>query len=262
MPHQNGAGPDHRGDGGEAQSSVLGWLATATDSRPHANLQLVRADLIGVDTCTAASITAHGRACVWPACATVASFAAPCSASKDRPANQHDLCRNGRRDISSLRAAWFASCLAGLRAKLTIGLRHRFAVKTWFDYHKVPTLFLVVDEDDCEIARFPSEGEATPRQRKRLLAEAQDILADRELSDMRLTHVCPDCGGHADIIGGHNSIDYVRCGACGYYGDHFEEEGVVCAIRVATEGGLRRMDEAAYEKCIAEIKARQPLASK
>jgi hypothetical protein len=44
MPHQIGAGPDHRGDGGEAQSSVLGWLATATDSRPHnTGLQLVRA---------------------------------------------------------------------------------------------------------------------------------------------------------------------------------------------------------------------------
>jgi hypothetical protein len=63
MPHQNGAGPDHRGDGGEAQSSVLGWLATATDSRPHnTKLQLVRADLIGVDTCTAAGITATGHA--------------------------------------------------------------------------------------------------------------------------------------------------------------------------------------------------------
>src|SRR5215471_15169725 len=62
MPDQNGAGPDHRGDGGEAQSSVLGWLATATDSRPHTKLQLVRADLIGADTAVAAGITATGHA--------------------------------------------------------------------------------------------------------------------------------------------------------------------------------------------------------
>jgi hypothetical protein len=62
MPHQNRAGPDHRGDGGEAQSSVLGWLATATDSRPHTKLQLVRADLVGADTAVAAGITATGHA--------------------------------------------------------------------------------------------------------------------------------------------------------------------------------------------------------
>jgi hypothetical protein len=62
MPHQNGAGPDHRGDGGEAQSSVLSWLATATDSRPHTKLQLVRADLVGADTAVAAGITATGHA--------------------------------------------------------------------------------------------------------------------------------------------------------------------------------------------------------
>ena len=62
MPHQNGAGPAHRSDGGEAQSSVLGWLATATNSRPHTKLQPVRADLIGADTAVAAGITATGHA--------------------------------------------------------------------------------------------------------------------------------------------------------------------------------------------------------
>src|SRR5262245_19289382 len=62
MPHQNGVGPDHRGDGGEAQSSVLGWLATATDSRPHTKPQLVRADLVGTDTAIAAGIRATGHA--------------------------------------------------------------------------------------------------------------------------------------------------------------------------------------------------------
>jgi len=69
-----------------------------------------------------------------------------------------------------------------------------------------PTLSLVNDEDDCELGRFPSEGEESflqelattasdagiadifarykdfreslpPRQRERLLAEAQDIIA-------------------------------------------------------------------------------------
>jgi len=58
MSHQNGAGPDHRGDGG--QSSVLGWLATVRDSRTK--LQLVRAELIGADTAVAAGITATGHA--------------------------------------------------------------------------------------------------------------------------------------------------------------------------------------------------------
>ena len=41
MPHQNGAGPAHHGDGGEAQSSVAD---TATNSRPHTKPQPVRAD--------------------------------------------------------------------------------------------------------------------------------------------------------------------------------------------------------------------------
>jgi hypothetical protein len=36
----------------------------------------------------------------------------------------------------------------------------KFTVRPWLDYHKVPTVFQVVDEDDCEVARFPSEGEA------------------------------------------------------------------------------------------------------
>jgi hypothetical protein len=92
----------------------------------------------------------------------------------------------------------------------------KFAVKTWHDYHRVPTLFFVIDEDDCELGRFPSEAEAVsnaaaleeesrflqelgmaassevadllvrhrdfleslpPQQRERLLAEAQDIIA-------------------------------------------------------------------------------------
>jgi hypothetical protein len=66
MPHQNGAGPAHRSDGGEAQSS--GWLATPTNSRPHTKPQLIRADLIGVsdligvDTAVAAGIAATGHA--------------------------------------------------------------------------------------------------------------------------------------------------------------------------------------------------------
>jgi len=93
---------------------------------------------------------------------------------------------------------------------------NKLAVKAWRDYHGVPTLFLVIDEDDCELGRFPSEAEAVskavalkeesrflqelattasdagiadifarykdfreslpPHQRERLLAEAQDII--------------------------------------------------------------------------------------
>jgi hypothetical protein len=53
---------NHRGDGGEAQSSVLGSLATATNSRPHnTRLQLVRADLVGADPAVAAGITTTGH---------------------------------------------------------------------------------------------------------------------------------------------------------------------------------------------------------
>jgi len=37
---------------------------------------------------------------------------------------------------------------------------NKFAVKAWRDYHGVPTLFLVIDEDDCELGRFLSEAEA------------------------------------------------------------------------------------------------------
>jgi hypothetical protein len=93
---------------------------------------------------------------------------------------------------------------------------NKFAVKAWRDCHGVPTLFLVIDEDECELGRFPSEAEAVskaaaledenrflpgqataasgevadifarhrdflerlpPKQRERLLAEAQDVVA-------------------------------------------------------------------------------------
>jgi hypothetical protein len=35
-----------------------------------------------------------------------------------------------------------------------------YSVKAWHDYHQQPTVFQVTDEDDCEVARFPSEVEA------------------------------------------------------------------------------------------------------
>jgi hypothetical protein len=64
----------------------------------------------------------------------------------------------------------------------------KFAVKPWLDYHRVPTLFLVVDEDDCELGRFPSEAEAA----QDVLAERDDHHAERELRDPYLK-AAPAC---------------------------------------------------------------------
>src|SRR5262249_41269737 len=57
MPHQNGAGPAHRSDGGEAQSS--GWLTTPTNSRPHTKLQPLRAAVTAGPAGTAAVTAAR-----------------------------------------------------------------------------------------------------------------------------------------------------------------------------------------------------------
>ena len=65
---------------------------------------------------------------------------------------------------------------------------NKFAVKAWRDYHGVPTLFLVIDEDECELGRFPSEAEAVSNaavfeEESRFLQElgtaasSEDILA-------------------------------------------------------------------------------------
>src|SRR5262245_19316715 len=78
MPHQNGAGPDHRGDGREAQSSV--------DSRPHTKLQLVRADLIGVDTRTATPLQVYRGAAL---ALTMRIRLAPIRGPDDRLAARH-----------------------------------------------------------------------------------------------------------------------------------------------------------------------------
>jgi ribosomal protein S27AE len=68
---------------------------------------------------------------------------------------------------------------------------------------------------------------------------------------------CPNCGGDAKIVGGHNTIDYIRCDRCGYYGDHWEEDGIVFDIPVPTVviGGnsYRRKDEDTYRRRIGEI---------
>ena len=50
---------------------------------------------------------------------------------------------------------------------------NKFAVKAWRDYHGVPTLFLVIDEDECELGRFPSEAEAV---RKAVALEEESPL--------------------------------------------------------------------------------------
>jgi hypothetical protein len=65
-------------------------------------------------------------------------------------------------------------------------------------------------------------------------------------------HPCPACGHDAPVVGGFN-VDYIRCYRCGYYGDHWEEDGIVFDIPVPTEDGYRRVDEDAYRKRIAEI---------
>ena len=65
---------------------------------------------------------------------------------------------------------------------------NKFAVKAWRDYHGLPTLFLVIDEDECELGRFPSEAEAVSNaavfeEESRFLQElgtaasSEDILA-------------------------------------------------------------------------------------
>jgi len=64
---------------------------------------------------------------------------------------------------------------------------NKFVVKSWRDYYGVPTLFLVVDEDDCEIVRFPSEGEAVSKaaaleEESRFLQELATAASDAEIA--------------------------------------------------------------------------------
>jgi hypothetical protein len=66
---------------------------------------------------------------------------------------------------------------------------------------------------------------------------------------------CPKCEKSAQIVGGFNAVDYLQCDACGYYGDHWEENGIVYDIEVPTRNGLRQVDDAAYRNRIAEIEA-------
>jgi len=58
---------------------------------------------------------------------------------------------------------------------------NKFAVKAWRDYHGVPTLFLVIDEDECELGRFPSETEAVSN--AVALEEESRLLQDTGASD-------------------------------------------------------------------------------
>jgi hypothetical protein len=69
------------------------------------------------------------------------------------------------------------------------------------------------------------------------------------------THTCPRCRVEAVVVGGYNEIEYIECPKCGYYGDHFEDNGIVYDIEVPTENGMRHVDEAAYYKRISEIDA-------
>jgi Arc/MetJ-type ribon-helix-helix transcriptional regulator len=65
----------------------------------------------------------------------------------------------------------------------------KFAVKTRRDYHGVPTLFLVIDEDECELGRFPSGAEAVRKavaleEERRLLQELVTAAGDAEIADI------------------------------------------------------------------------------
>jgi hypothetical protein len=64
---------------------------------------------------------------------------------------------------------------------------------------------------------------------------------------------CPKCGDRAKFAGCFFDIDYIKCPKCGYYGDHFEQDGVVYDIEVPTKDGLRCRDDDAYYRRIAEL---------
>ena len=66
---------------------------------------------------------------------------------------------------------------------------NKFAVKAWRDYHGVATLFLVIDEDDCELGRFPSEAEAVSKavaveEKSRFLQELATAASDAGIADI------------------------------------------------------------------------------
>jgi hypothetical protein len=66
---------------------------------------------------------------------------------------------------------------------------NQFAVKAWHYYHEVRTLFLVIDEDECELGRFPSEAEAVSKavalaEESRLLQELAAAASDAEIADI------------------------------------------------------------------------------
>jgi hypothetical protein len=35
---------------------------------------------------------------------------------------------------------------------------------------------------------------------------------------------CPHCQSHTEVVGGFNAADYIKCSACGFYGDHWQDE--------------------------------------
>jgi hypothetical protein len=67
---------------------------------------------------------------------------------------------------------------------------------------------------------------------------------------------CPtNCGHEATVVGGFNEVEYIKC-SCGYYGDHWEEDGIVFDVPVPNDGTNRHVDPRAYSKYIDEIKER------
>jgi hypothetical protein len=66
---------------------------------------------------------------------------------------------------------------------------NKFAVKAWCDCHEVPTIFLVIDEDECELGRVPSVAEAVSKavaleEESRLLQELATAASDAAIADI------------------------------------------------------------------------------
>jgi hypothetical protein len=83
-----------------------------------------------------------------------------------------------------------------------------------------------------------------PLENHRRRSLAAPFLVQEETS-MTATHTCPQCGEQALVVGGFNAIDYIKCRACSYYGDHWEEGGIVHDVSVPTEKGMRQVNDEA-----------------
>jgi hypothetical protein len=83
--------------------------------------------------------------------------------------------------------------------------------------------------------------------RRRGVMSKQEISMSNKLSEP-FFRTCPDCGGKAPVVGGFNDVEYIACSACGFYGDHYVDDGVVYTCRVPVVDGCRRFAEATDHK--------------